>query len=290
LLDQPRKPKFRSTYSPGGGGGGASPSPQPKPTGEVRDRSGASPGSAGPPGPKQPPIDRPPKKESAVAPSRTTMPPRQHIRCFECGYEFNLTGRMHSTYCPKCRTTLDLAGYTIDSDCDEPLKTLGTIRITKRGVVSSSRMVATNIELLGKIKNTPSQAFESLILYPGAQFTRKDVKSADLRIESGAEVTFKNAVIYRNIDIAGTLRGTVYATGLVTLRSSGVFEGTINGRHLSVEEGGLLLGEMNISEDGLKQAEEKREEYKENPPNAYEREKVKVPELPDPDDDENPDT
>ena len=58
---------------------------------------------------------------SNPAPARTTLPTKQHIRCYECTYEFDLTGRMGTTHCPKCRASLDLAGYTIDAECHETL-------------------------------------------------------------------------------------------------------------------------------------------------------------------------
>ena len=216
------------------------------------------------------------------------MPPRQRIRCFECGYEFNLTGRMHSTYCPKCRTTLDLAGYTIDSDCAEPLKTLGTVVVTKRGIVNSTRIVANDIELHGKIKKSPSQAFGALIVHPGAEFARKDIDASDLRLAEGAEIAFKAPATYRDVEVAGKLECELYATGVVTIRAGGVFEGTIHARHLVVEDGGILLGEMNISDEGLDVARKKREEFREGPPSELEKEKIKVPALPEPEEEEEP--
>ena len=81
-----------------------------------RSSQDTRPASATPPGA--------PGATNAASPARTTLPTKQHIRCYECSYEFDLTGRMGTTHCPKCRAALDLAGYTIDAECRETLKTL----------------------------------------------------------------------------------------------------------------------------------------------------------------------
>ena len=78
---------------------------------------------------------------------------------------------MGSTHCPKCRTSLDLAGYTIDAECRETLKTLGKIKITPRGVVTSAQLLGTDVDLAGKVTNSSVEAFRELILFPGADFT-----------------------------------------------------------------------------------------------------------------------
>lgn len=192
---------------------------------------------------------------------------------------------MHSTYCPKCRTTLDLAGYTIDSASSEPLKTLGTIRITRRGIVSSAHLLATDIDLAGRVKDSLAQAFNALIIHPGADYVRKEITSSDLRIEPDAVVTLKSAAAYRNVDVAGTLNTNLYATGLVTIRSTATFTGSIIGGRLVVEDGAVVSGEMNISPDGLAQAEKKFAEFKENTPPGFASERVIVPPLPEPDED-----
>lgn len=209
--------------------------------------------------------------------SRTTLPPRQHIRCFECGYEFNLTGRMTSTYCPKCRTTLDLAGYTIDTASSDTLKTLGTIQITRRGSVSGAHLLAANIELAGRIKDSLAQAFDALIIRPGADFVRKEIVSSDLRIEAGADVRLNNEAAYRHVEVYGRLRTNLYASGTVTLRAGSIFEGTIHGGHLVVEEGAILMAALNISEEGQRRAEEKFAELRENVPLAFASERIIVP-------------
>lgn len=192
---------------------------------------------------------------------------------------------MHSTYCPKCRTTLDLAGYTIDSASSEPLKTLGSIRITRRGIVTSAHLLATDIDLAGRIKDSLAQAFNALIIHPGADFVRKEINSSDLRIEPGAQVRLKDAAAYRNVDIAGSLHTDLYATGLVTIRSTATFTGKIHAGRLEVEDGATVLADIDVSPDGLADAEKKLASFKENMPPGFASERIIVSPLPEPDED-----
>ena len=208
---------------------------------------------------------------AAAASARTTLPTKQHIRCYECGYEFNLTGRMSTTHCPKCRAALDLAGYTIDADCRETLKTLGKIKITPRGVVAAAQLLGTDVDLAGKVSGSSVEATRELTLFPGAEFTRGDFKALDLKIEAGGEVAFKSPALYRNVDVFGTLNAPLYATGLVTIRASARFTGSICGGRLVVEDGAIVDADLNVSPEGLADAGKIKEQMESAQPGASER-------------------
>jgi len=197
----------------------------------------------------------PPPAQGVSTVGHTVLPPRQHIRCFECGYEFNLTGRQHSTYCPKCRTTLDLAGYTIDAECRETLKTLGKIRVTPRGSVSSATLMATDLDLQGRLSGCNVTVFRLLTVFPGAEFVRHEIKTVDLRIEPGADLALRKESSFRNVDLAGGLKTNLYATGLVTLRAGSTFSGEVHGAHLVVEDGAVLSCSFDIRPEAAAEAE-----------------------------------
>ena len=238
-LQRPGGPRFRSSQ-------------------DNRPASATTPGTPGTPA-------------SAPAPARTTLPTKQHIRCYECTYEFDLTGRMGTTHCPKCRASLDLAGYTIDAECHETLKTLGKIKITPRGIVTSAQLLGTDVDLAGKVTNSSVEASRELILFPGAEFTRGNFNAVDLKIEAGGEATFRNPALYRNVDVIGTLIAPLYATGLVTIRASARFAGSICGGRLIVEDGATVEADVNISPEGLAEAEKMKEQTADVQPGANER-------------------
>ena len=188
---------------------------------------------------------------------------------------------MTNTYCPKCRTTLDLAGYTIDAPSSETLKTLGTIKITRRGSVSGAHLLATTIDLSGRIKDSLAQAFEALIIRPGADFIRKEIVSSDLHVDVGASVKLNDDAAYRNVEMAGQLKTCLFVTGTVIIRAGAIFEGKITGRHLVIEDGAILQAELDISDEGLQRAQQRFTELRENPPISWAAERIIVAAPPD---------
>src|ERR1041385_3364358 len=48
--------------------------------------------------------------------ARTALPVKHQIECYECGYKFQVHGRVTTTHCPKCRALLDLTDRTIDTE------------------------------------------------------------------------------------------------------------------------------------------------------------------------------
>ena len=221
-------------------------------------------------------------RSSEATISRTTLPTKRHIRCYDCAYEFNLTGRMSSTHCPKCRVLLDLAGYTIDTECRETLKTLGKIKITSRGILASAQLLATDIDLAGKVTNSSIEALRELILFPGADFTRGHIKAVDLKIEAGGKATFRDPALYRNVEVIGTFIAPLYATGLITIRTGAMFIGLIRGGRLIVEDGATFVADANISAEGLAEAEKMKEQMATFQPGATERVLVTVAPSPAP--------
>lgn len=185
-----------------------------------------------------------------AAAGATAQPSRQHIQCLECGYQYNLTGRMAKTNCPKCRATLDLAGYTITDECREELKTLGAIRVKAGALVAGAHLVAREVIVAGRITGSAVEAFDFLVVQAGADFVRHEVRSFDLRIEAGAELSLIAPAVYRNVEVLGRLRARLYCTGVLTIRAGGFLAGDVYGEHLQVDDGGGLVGAMRISPEG----------------------------------------
>lgn len=224
-----------------------------------------------PPPPKgewPPPYPPPEEKGAGDAAGRTTLPPKQRLRCYECGYEYDLTGRLKSTHCPKCRVALDLAGFTVDADCREELKTLATIRVTPRGIVRSAKLVAMDLELAGRMAGCEVEVFRRLTLLPGADFMKGEIRALDLRVDAGADTNFKGHAIFRNVEVIGHLQASVFASGTVTLRSTAGFTGSICAPRLVVEDGATLVGQVRVSPDSAAEVEKVREQApssKDNP-------------------------
>ena len=84
-------------------------------------------------------------------------------------------------------------------------------------------------------------------------------------------VIFRNPALYRNVDVVGSLTAALYTTGLVTLRASARFNGSICGGRLIVEDGAVVDADVNISPEGLAGAEKMQEQMATFQPGANER-------------------
>src|SRR5437867_124420 len=80
------------------------------------------------------------------------VPTKQLIECYECGYRFQLHGRVPKTNCNKCRATLDLSDHTIDNRWSGALKTAGNVRVTAEGVVEAGSIMCNDFVLEGTVQ------------------------------------------------------------------------------------------------------------------------------------------
>lgn len=190
------------------------------------------------------PLPDPQKLGARVA--RTTVPVKHLIECYECSYKFQVHGRATTAHCPKCRVLLDFRDHTIDTEWVETVKTAGTIRLAPTGVLKGGNLIGAEVILQGIIESGRARALRVLELGAGAIFSEKAVSAPDLRIAAGAEFKFKQEVKCRNVEISGTLRGKLTATGVVTVKPGGLLEGEVQTEHLIVEDGGGLKAVVRI--------------------------------------------
>ena len=189
-------------------------------------------------------------KALGAAIAHTAVPAKQLIECYECGYRFQLHGRASTTNCSKCRATIDLTDHTIDKRWSGTLKTAGTIHITADGVVEAGALVANDIVLEGTIEAALVRGMRRLELRTGARFSEANVTAPQLLIAAGAAIAFIEPAEYRDVEIAGTLRANLRATGLVTVRPGGSLQGQMHGGRLVVEDGGGLQATLHIEPTG----------------------------------------
>ena len=193
-----------------------------------------------------PGAESPDLKQLGAHISRTAVPVKHVIECYECGYKFQLHGRAASTNCSKCRVTLDLTDHVIDGKWNKSFKTCGTVHLAAKGVLQSGEIVANDFILEGTIEAGTVRAMRKLELRPGARFSETNVSAPDLVIAPGATIAFIAPAEFRDVEIAGTLRANLHATGIVTVKAAGLLQGEFHGEHLIVEEGGGLLAAVQI--------------------------------------------
>ncbi|MFH0878312.1 MAG: hypothetical protein V2A34_01230 [Lentisphaerota bacterium] len=212
--------------------------------------------------------------------SHTVQPPKQHIHCYECKYEYNLTGRMKSTNCPKCRQVIDLSDHAIDNAFQGELKTLGKTTITPRASLNTATLVATDLELAGRITGSKVEVYRELTLQPGASFRRNEITAPDLKIVQGADVQFRNPAVYRHVDVSGAFTAQLYFTGRMILRAGSSFTGALHGGNLIVEDGATLRADIDLCPDGRQRAEDMNKNAASDIYATGGDEQVMVPQLP----------
>jgi cytoskeletal protein CcmA (bactofilin family) len=177
------------------------------------------------------------------------VPTKQLIECYECGYRFQLHGRVPKTNCNKCRATIDLSDHTIDEPWTGALKTGGAVRVTAEGVIEAGSIIANDFILEGTVQAGIVRAMRKLELRSGARFSEHNLQAPDLVIAAGATIALIEPAEYRDVEIAGTLRANLHASGVVAIRTGGSFEGQLHTRRLVVEDGGGLLAEAQIAQE-----------------------------------------
>lgn len=210
-------------------------------------------------GQEPPPAHTPPPKPTSSSPAgtknaarigHTALPSRNEIHCYECGYSFLATGRVHALLCPKCRKTLDQADYTIDAECTEAIRTTGSIRLAAGGVLKAGALIARDIELAGRVEGGTVKAHRRLEIRAGAVFDPDLLAAQDLAVSAGAQFRFRGKRIFRQVDVAGVLEGELAVSGRIHVRAGGHLCGRIHGAHLVVEEGGGLTATLEIAPPG----------------------------------------
>ena len=176
---------------------------------------------------------------------RTALPTKHDITCYDCGFEFQLTGRTKSTFCSKCRTHLTVEDHVIDKEWEGELKTAGSVHIRPGGVVQSGTIKAGNVILEGSVTGGEIHAYRWLELRPGATYDPAKMSSRDLRIREHMQLIVPYLERH-HIEVAGMLKARISSTGLVRIQSTGLIEGEVIGPRLQIDEGGGLRASVSI--------------------------------------------
>lgn len=205
-----------------------------------------------------PSADAPPPAEKAPARiGRTALPSKNEIFCYNCGYTFQITGKVQTLYCAKCRTILEKKDFEVDGESSADLTTTGNIRVGPNAVLKGGTLIARDVILAGRMEGGHIKAFRRIELEPGATWIQEDITASDLRVAAGLVVDWKGKVLFRNVDVYGELKVDLACSGLLSVFPGGHFRGKLQGAHLMVEEGGGLNGEFRV-EPGAVEVEQRK--------------------------------
>ncbi len=180
--------------------------------------------------------------------SHTVMPTRFEIICYDCGFEFKVTGRADYTFCPKCRKRLDRTDHVISGAITEDVTTAGKIHLTPDASLESATLIAGELILDGTAKSGLIQVNGKLEIGPKASFSEKNINARDLCVPVDSRITLRRKSEFRNVEIHGALRARITTTGVVIIKSGGLFRGEICSPRMVVEEGGGLIADAAINQ------------------------------------------
>lgn len=213
-----------------------------------RAREAAARTSSAPPPPAASPSSPPPAPGAPNPHIVKTIRPSQHtVRCFECGYEFKISGTTRTLYCAKCRAKIDMGDYTIDRPFTGEICTGGTVRVLPAGRLENAHVRAGNIILEGGIDaNSVLECTQWLELAGGTTPSPRQFTARNLRIAANHNVRLDHKLLVHHLELHGELEGDIESTGLVDIRDGGHLKGILRGAHLQVEEGGGLSARVFI--------------------------------------------
>lgn len=200
------------------------------------------------------------KNKPAVAShaKRTAMPAKHELLCYECGYSFKVTGMLKNIICPKCRTALCANDITIDTTWSKSVKTIATVIVTEAGIIKPCEIVARNIIIAGDAREVSSiRVGHMLNIDKGAKIDFSKIEFKHLAIKAGAKISFKDELFCNDAEIAGTIKGPLVSEGTVTIKPGGLLQGSLQGVHLIIEDGGGLKASLNIENEEEELEEEK---------------------------------
>ena len=167
----------------------------------------------------------------------------KRIICFQCGMELEVSPAAQSTMCKRCSAHVDLQDYDISNTLSKNLRTKGRVVLQETGCLLNTDSIAGEAILKGKLLGKLNA--DSLEIHRTAQI-KGSFKTRKLILPADSVLFWPESLLVRDADISGELTASLRATGTVRLRASAVFFGDIEAKHLVVEEGAVVVGEMKL--------------------------------------------
>ncbi|MFL6590056.1 MAG: polymer-forming cytoskeletal protein [Chthoniobacterales bacterium] len=175
------------------------------------------------------------------------------IECFECKAKHEVSSAATSSFCPKCSTHVDLRNYKITTSFSRSIKTQGEIHVTAKGDLSSTNVTCRSAIIEGKMRGNMNCVGTATVNFVGKIPGR--VTADHILVDRKSDVHFFRRVHVKTIEIRGRMTGEVIAEGAVVIHRNAILDGNVTAKSISVEKGGIFMGQLTIGTSGLSQAE-----------------------------------
>jgi len=188
-------------------------------------------------------------KSAAKRISRSIIPEKFSITCYECKYVFTLQGRVIDNFCPKCHEKLLAKDVVIDKEWSDDVKTIGRVEIKKGASFKKQcRIVTRDLLLAADASDADLTVHNKLELSRGAGFNVKATTIHSLLIVKGSSLAMKGRIECESMEVLGTFTGTIAASKTVTIEKGGSFKGSLEAPGLVVRDGAALNAKLKIGE------------------------------------------
>jgi cytoskeletal protein CcmA (bactofilin family) len=180
-------------------------------------------------------------------------PERRRLTCFDCGTELEVAVNAQSTMCKRCSRHIDLLDYSFSVAVSRNFKTKGTFVIQPKGYVFNSEAIVGEAVIRGRFLGKLI-AERSLTIYSNAEI-KGTFTTGCLIIPAGNIFRWKDPLKVGSAEIAGELIADLRAEKTITVSSTGRLFGRIDAGGLTVEAGGVAVGETRIGAGAISRAE-----------------------------------
>ncbi|HMJ91880.1 MAG TPA: polymer-forming cytoskeletal protein [Candidatus Acidoferrum sp.] len=181
-----------------------------------------------------------------VTKAEIKAPERRRVACFDCATEQDVPATAQSAMCKRCSCYIDLKDYTINSAVSKNFKTKGRFVVEGKGYLFNTTVVAREIVVKGQVIGKLT-AEQSLTIYSTAEI-KGTFQTPLLIVPADNTLHWREPLRVGAADIKGELVSHIHAETTVSVRSTGRLFGNVQARHLVVEEGAVVVGEVKVSE------------------------------------------
>ena len=172
--------------------------------------------------------------------------PRQRTaRCFECSSAHEVGSAAQSSTCKACGAYIDLQDYKISGSFSRNIKTRGSVYLSSKGDLSSSKIVCSQATIHGKMRG--NLQCDGMVTVRMQGHLLGSIEAGEMIIEKGAEVVFFRPLKASSVAVHGKMSGQVLSDSHVTISKTGSLDGAVNATGFTVEKGGIFQGELTIT-------------------------------------------
>jgi cytoskeletal protein CcmA (bactofilin family) len=176
----------------------------------------------------------------------------RNIKCHACGAGQRISSLAKSSLCPHCGGYIDLRDFKITTSFSRNIQTQGNVYVTKRGNLSSAKVLCGSADIRGKLNGTLQCSGEARFRMHGRLIAQLDCN--EVVIEKRSDIEFVRPMKAVTLRVFGKVSAFVNADTVV-IGKNGSLEGTIHAKAINVEKGGIFSGELFIGQQEMVQGD-----------------------------------